>query len=192
MKLTYKIVYNPLMDLRISALDRNISFVCSDNKVHVRLRDYDHPEVISGFINKLTYLVTYLFQRSIDISIDDFISKDDSFKALNDWLKANFIAAGKKYKGLKISKNYRRISKEKANPLGSFEIGTCPLKNDITYGDLDFFHCSLIGLGIENFLFNDAIELHITKVKHIDSYKKFHNKELKKVKKETLEYIPLF
>ena len=46
--------------------------------------------------------------------------------------------------------------------------------------------------GISPVQIRKAIALHITKVKHIDSYKKFHNKELKKVKKETLEYIPLF
>jgi len=192
--LTYKIVYSPNLDTHTNIL-KTVDFTCSDGKLHLRLRDYDHEEVICGFINKLTYLVTYLFQRSANKNdlttktIEEVVKNDESFVALNSWLKSNFANIGKKYKGLKITKNYRKISE--CNPSGSFVEGTCPLKNNTTYGDLDFFHQSLRGFGIENFLFNDAVELVISKVKVKDSYKKFHNKA-KKSKKETLEYIPLF
>ena len=61
--MNYKIIYTPNIDDGVQALDRDINFLCADNKLHIRLRDYDKEEVIHGFIDKLTYVVTYLCQR---------------------------------------------------------------------------------------------------------------------------------
>lgn len=192
MKLTYKIVYAPDAEDYTKVTDKDINFLCSDSKLHIRLRDYNTEEVIHGFINKLTYLITYLFQRNINTNdIDNFVNNDSSIKQLNSWLESLFYSLDKNYKGLKILQNYRKIKLTQPTPCGGFSKGACPLMDGITYGDISFFNNKLTVVNLETFLLNDAIDLVITKDTSRDSYKKFTNK-VKRVKKNTLEYIPLF
>jgi hypothetical protein len=197
MKMTYKIVYRPNAEDRIAATSKDIDFLCVDNKLHIRLRDYDHEEVIHGFVNKLTYVVTYLFQRAVVSGelttniFEKFVNSDTSLKNLSSWLETVYEYNGKSFKGLKISENYRKIKKSVATPLGSFMTGTCPLKDGITYGDIDFFASSLNFIPIEELILNDSLDIVISKDVVKDTYTKFTNKS-KKVKKDKLEYIPLF
>ena len=197
MKMTYKIVYNPELEDYTPAVAKDINFMCSDGRLHIRLRDYDHEEVIHGFINKLTYLVTYLFQRQIITDgltnniIEKFVKNDSDFIEVQEWLCNLFWEYGKNLKGLKISKNYRKIKKDVETPLGSFLPGTCPLECGLRYGNIRFFEDSLRMFPMEEFLLNDAVEIVISKETVKESYSKFTNKK-KKVKKERLEYIPLF
>lgn len=194
-KLTYKIIYNPNNEELEAAISKDINFLCADNKLHIRLRDYDHEEVIHGFVDKLTYIVTYLFQRNVQTGkltnniLENFVNSDYAVKDLNMWLTSVFSTEGKTFKGLKISRNYRKISNYSL--LGSFSEGACPLKDGMTYGDLQFFAESLRFVPLEEFILNDAIDLVITKSTVKNSYTKFVNKA-KKSKKEKLEYIPLF
>lgn len=194
MLLTYKIVYTPNKDTKQSILDNSVNFLCSDDKIHIRLRDYDHEEVIHGFIDKLTYAITYLFQRAViqepitNNIIEKVVNSDDSLKILNDWVVSLF----KGCKGLKVSKNYRKIKKNKETPLGSFLPGTCPLINDVSYGDIQFLNRAWNILEFYDILLNDAIDIVITKDVSKSCYEKFTNKQVRKVKKNKLEYIPLF
>ena len=182
MKMIYKIVYNPTTEDSTPVTSKNISFICSDDKIHLRLRDYDHEEVIHGFINKLTYVVTYLFQRAVisdeltDNIFEKFVNSDESLKKIEMWLKSIYLANGKTLKGLKISRNYRKIKKSVATPLGSFITGTCPLKDGITYGDIDFFASSLNFIPIEELILNDSLDIVISKDVVKDAYTKFTNK----------------
>lgn len=197
MKMTYKIVYNPTTDDSTPVTSKNISFICSDDKIHLRLRDYDHEEVIHGFINKLTYVVTYLFQRAVisdeltNNIFEKFVNSDESLKKIEMWLKSIYLANGKTLKGLKISRNYRKIKVPHSTPLGSFLPGTCPLKDGLSYGDLNFLQDTLRFIPLEELILNDSLDIVISKDVVKDSYTKFVNKS-KKVKKDKLEYIPLF
>lgn len=197
MKMTYRIVYNPTADDTIPATSKDIPFVCSDNNIHIRLRDYDHEEVIHGFINKLTYIVTYLFQRAVitgeltDNIFEKFVNSDESLDGLVWWLKSIYISNGKTLKGLKISKNYRKIKVSHSTPLGSFLPGTCPLKDGLVYGDLKFLQETFRFIPLEELILNDSLDIVISKDVTKDSYTKFVNKS-KKVKKTELEYVPLF
>lgn len=196
--MNYKIVYNPMMDDHTSSLDKGINFLCSDGKLHIRLRDYDHEEVISGFINKLTYFVTYLFQRMphpenvTNNIIEKFVKNDKSLSEFDSWLQSVFLLIGQKYKGLKISRNYRKIQTSYSTPIGSFLPGSCPLKDGLTYGETTFFGDSLGMIPLEEFLLNESIDLVITKEVSKNNYTKFVNKKKKVKKEKSLEYIPLF
>ena len=194
---TYKLVYTPATEDNCIATAKDINFLCTDGKVHVRLRDYDHEEVIHGFVDKLTYAVTYLFQRVVvqesvtNATIEKLFNSDDSLKIINDWVINMFSEAGKECKGLKISKNYRKIKKAKETPLGSFLPGTCPLVNGVTFGDIRFLDTSMNFMDFGTLLLDDSIDIVITKEITKDRYTKFSNKK-KKVSKKELEYIPLF
>ena len=191
-ELVYKIVINPENTYRSTDY---VNFLCSDNKVHVRLRDYDHEEVIHGFIDKLTYLVTYLFQRSAVTdaeAIETFAKQDEDIKILTDYISEFFYftpSANRNFSGLKISKNYRKNS-NKYSLLGSFKKGTCPLKDSCSFSNTTFFMDKL-GLSLDDYLFNDGVELIITKDSDKEYYQKFVNKVTRKNEKEVLDYIPL-
>ena len=48
-------------------------YTCIDNKIHVRLRQYKESEKISGFVNKLTFLLTFLIDRQVAGYSPDYI-----------------------------------------------------------------------------------------------------------------------
>ena len=191
-ELTYKIVYTPSESFKTT----RVNLLCADNKVHIRLREYDHEEVIHGFIEKLTYVITYLLSKydctedTADIILKKFSENDFSFFAVNDAVIGGLFDC----KGIKISKCYRKIKQSRKNPLGKFTLGTCPSGADISIYKLkDEFRM----LNIKEFLFNDAIDIVITKKKpNKDSYSKFVKKEsrVKKPKevKKDLEVFSLF
>ena len=58
-KLSYSLVYTP--DTATSELTNP---VCSDKRIHIRFRDFNKPQMISGFERKLTYLMTALMNYS--------------------------------------------------------------------------------------------------------------------------------
>ena len=180
--LTYHVLYSPEKTEKVNA-----NYLCSDLKVHIRLRDYDHEEVISGVINKLTYLVTYLIQRGnldrvdADKAIEKFVNNNADFDEV-------VRAIGYR---IKVTKNYRK--KGITNPLGSMGNGVCPMEDGYIYGNLAFFLCKL-NLTLDEFLWNDAYEIVISKAKETNVYKKFLNKVSRKTsrKKKGIEYISLF
>lgn len=64
--LTLKYVVNPER-----VFNPNLNYACGDNKLHIRFRDYTKPQVISGFINKLTFVLTYLFNTEYRTTMED-------------------------------------------------------------------------------------------------------------------------
>ena len=198
MALVYKVVYTPNKDTKQNVLDSSVNFLCSDDKLHIRLRDYDHEEVISGFVNKLTYVITYLIQnyvagnKSDEEVIDSFVKNDAAFCEISLWLNEEFTSRGVNYKGIKLSKSYRKVKKN-SKSLGSFKEGTCYLEGGCKFASFENFALSLGIVNLGTFLLNDAIDLVIVKDTSKKScYTKFTNKQVKKVKKNKLEYIPLF
>ena len=196
--LTYKVVYTPSLDSGFGAEEKNINFLCSDGKIHVRLRDYDHEEVVHGFIDKLTYLLTYCINDMASRTIN---SAEEVFKIFSDIETINIesylksILHEPNFKGIKLFKNYRKVKGH--GILGSFSKGTCPtIKNEQGLDILDYpTFLEILGIGnLYTFLFNDAYDIFICKEKKSkDSYRKFLNKTKKplQTKKKTLEYVSL-
>ena len=184
MPLTYKYVFSP-NEVKSDLLD--INFLCHDNKVHIRLRDYSKAEVLKGFEAKLTYLITYLFnytflpkfvgRSDVKALLKNFNSKSEEMKELNEALRPYMQ---EEFKGIKVSANYRK--KSTFSPFGTLEPDFCPTLKDgklITSTGLKFFLKSF-NTTLQDFLFNDAYEVVLVVEKQKTLYNKFKNKQERK------------
>lgn len=191
--LVYSLIYMPSI-----SSDKTINYLCSDNKVHIRLKKYGiKPEIISGFENKLSFLLTFSLNEFCnhfymskdllrhvnenknfkDIWLDimkEFKTKYNSF-GIDDCLSNNILY----YEGLKILPIYYKKFKL-TNALDL--IGECyNLKNKLfddnpTKNFLDYFKLS----SLDEYLFNDAIVIQISKKLKINN-SKFINKSKHKI-----------
>lgn len=192
MHLTYKYVFSP-NEVKSDLLD--INFLCHDNKVHIRLRDYTKAEVLKGFEAKLTYLITYLFNYNflpkfvgkpdLKALLKNFNTKSDEMKELNEALRPYMQ---EDFKGIKVTANYRKSGN--FSPFGTLDPDFCPTLKDgklmISTG-LKFFLKSF-NTTLQDFLFNDAYEVILVVEKEKILYNKFKNRqERKKTKGQTVE-----
>lgn len=198
-RLTYQLTYTPEKDV-----ENNIDFLCFDNKIHIRLRDYEREEVVSGFINKLTYLLTYLVNYSwankivsapnSNAIISSFLSQNEDAELIIRTISNKIM--DKKFKGISITTNYRRT---KCNPLGSISKDLLPknTSGEVSFsGDLSLF-LNKLHISLADYLFNDGYELVLHKDSFKTPYTKFHKKAAKKVIKESkkekeIEYVSLW
>lgn len=113
-------------DLANNTKNKNLNmYLCKDNKIHIRLKQYNKKEKISGFEQKLTFLITFILQDEIlsqtnlylsqlkenknnssGIEWDDFITmfinNSANIKELDRLLKTCIL----NYKGLLILKRH--------------------------------------------------------------------------------------
>lgn len=198
-KLSYSITYTPSLE-GLGAEEKGIDFLCVDGKIHVRLRDYDHPETIRGFVDKLTFVVTYLINAESgsmgDMTAEGFISEFCSHSADFTSLSqaVGSLLHEPRYKGIQVSKAYRKKNKgPTAGPLGSISKGAAPLVDGSLYGDLAYF-LEEMRLDLYSFLFDDAYSIQIQERAEEASYAKFANKLNRKVLKSRgdFEYVSLW
>ena len=185
-ELTYSIFYTPSWD----PLSHNeLNYVCSDNKIHIRFRDFDNEQVISGFERKLTYLLTYLMNYSYLPSI---IGKYDDKTLIKNFSKSldvlqvthaiDLYISDRKSKGIKLKVNYK---KSKCLPFGSVNKDCFPLnmKDDvIEVGSLKAF-LNKLKINLDEYLFNDSYIIILRENKRKDVNNKFINKQAKKLEK---------
>lgn len=179
--LTYKLIYTPSNESYYLLEESDINFVCSDGKIHIRLRDYgDKEEVISGFINKLTYLVTYLVNYMVNSNPERYNSTDKLLESSTEIINnsiGRFIGLtihNDNYKGIKISKNYRKV--KHYDILGGIPTELCPYSNGKDKCSIDLF-LRTFGINLHDYLFNDAYEVVICKNDKKSNYNKFLNKQ---------------
>lgn len=185
-KLTYSIYYTPSYDLKEH---NDINYICSDNKIHIRFRDYNKEEIISGFEKKLTYLLTYLMNYSYlpktvgnydtKVLMDNFLKTDDVLEILNSI--STYISA-KVFKGFKLKANYKR---SECLPFGCIDQDCFPLNcNDNIYetGSLKDF-LEKLKINLTEYLFNDSYMIIIRENKGKTVNNKFINKQNKKLEK---------
>jgi len=199
-KLVYNLVYTPSLDDGLGADERDINWLCSDNKIHIRLRDYNKPEVITGFINKLTYLVTYLVnsgctsslesvRENPDAYLDTFCKNDSDFLRVVDLVKSSLHEP--RYSGIKVTKVYRKKKVNKPNSFGIISDGALPVEDNYKLGDLTYFVSSL-RIPLHEFLFNDAYAIVLQENTATACYDKFVRKSsIKSPTKGYFEYVPL-
>jgi len=199
-KLTYSLVYTPSLDDGLGADDRDINWLCSDRKIHIRLRDYTKPEVITGFVNKLTYLVTYLVnsgctsslesvRENPDSYLDTFCKNDEDFLRVVDLVKSSLHEP--RYQGIKVSKVYRKKKVNKPNSFGIISDGVLQVEDSYKLGNLSYFVESM-RIPLHEFLFNDAYTVVLSNDPARSCYDKFVRKSFNKSSaKGDLEYIPL-
>lgn len=192
--LTYSIIYTP--DL---ITEQGINYVCSDNKIHVRFRDFNKPQMISGFEKKLTYLVTYLMNYSYTSELFEHCNEKTLINALLDSPDMEKIYNAIKYdkqidfKCFRLTANYKR--KEERIAFGKLEQTAFPLMYD-EFGapksaDLDTFLHKL-KIGLLEYLFNDSYSILIHEKTESDVNVKFVNKELRKNRNSQSDYVELW
>lgn len=171
--------------------DNDINFICSDNKVHVRFKDYKKAAVIAGFEQKLTYLITYLMNYSYlqstlvsydaDKLIKGFLLSDD-VDTINACIRD--ASCSTKYRGLKLRKRVMLDEENKANykPFGDVKLECFPtfFENEIAKaGNLNFF-LSSFRISLRDYLFNDNYIIIIDDIDTTGINKKFINKMIRK------------
>lgn len=162
--LTYKLIYTPSRDGGVGVEETNINFLCTDKRLHIRLREYTEEEVISGFIAKLTYLITYLVNYTNNT--------EESEVFINSIIENAFHQSD--FKGVKIYPCYRRL--KNYSKKGYIPNTVCPVHiSGNNYCSLDYF-LETFRLNLHEYLFNDAYEIVITKDETKNLYSKYLNK----------------
>lgn len=198
MSLTYSINYTPEYKARSF-----VSFMCSDNRIHLRFKNFEKEEEIKGFEKKLVYLMTYLFNYSYMPNIvcnttydnyqliSNFLNTDD-IKDIILYIKLNGNGYFEKFKGFKIKVNYKKSNL--SLPFGKLDDNCFPLNREnqiLLKGSLDIF-LSTLKINLWDYLFNDGYSINILKVKNQKFNDKFINKELKKYNKVNQNLVELW
>lgn len=169
--------------------ESNINYICSDNKVHIRFRDYDSEGTVAGFEQKLTYLISYLMNYSY---LTDLIPPYNDNDAIKDFLKSSDLAeinscirshtGNLNYRGIKLRKNYKKKDLHDYKSFGSVNINCFPIlpvESVRHRGSLKTF-LSTFKISLDDYLFNDN---YVISIQNIDLSKvntKFINKMNKK------------
>lgn len=194
-ELTYSLVYTP-------DFPRTAAFnpICSDKKIHIRLRDFDKPQIIKGFERKLAYLITYLINYG-DLSLVSMLNLCDQKTILKAFLENE-----------DMKQLYRTIKYEKQIDFKSFVVKANYKKSEhvafgnvlrsvfpITYdkfgapkeGSLKTF-LEKLKLTLLEYLFDDSYSIIIHKVSTQELNAKYINKENRKVNKLLSDFEKLW
>lgn len=164
----------------------NVKYTCVDNKIHIRLKDYKNKEIISGFENKLRYLLSYLLNCCYLPTVLNTIEEDKLLESFNkssdmqnltNMLKLNLIKF--EFKGIKISKNYKR---NRCISFGDIDMNCFPLTiedNVIKTGSLFEFLHNFGDIDLIKYLFDDGYEVIIQEEREM-KLNKFHRKQIRK------------
>ena len=184
-ELTYSIYYTPDAD----ATNEVVNYICFDNKVHVRFRDFNSEMLVIGFEKKLSYLLTYLMNYSY---LPKVIGMYDNSTLIDTFLKSSDVAAiyasisnntcGKTFKGIRLKPNYK---KNDCEPFGKVDVRCFPTKivdGVLQIGDLHTF-LSTLKISLDEYLFNDSYVIILREDKKININKKFINRQNKKQSK---------
>lgn len=175
--------------------------VCSDNQIHIRFKDYSNVKMIKGFEQKLTFLLTYLATKSINIysskdytSVDKELKSDDyisfiwdkytlllkntcAYSTILDEIRRKLINFEL---DIKFSPLYRRNKKVSTwEQFGVVDKQLCYNYQSLDVTNLTFF-LNKLGITLENYLFNDGYYITFVSDSVDDIYHKFNNKALRK------------
>lgn len=202
--LSLKMVVEP----SLSGFPIEYSPLCIDNKIHIRFRDYGAKEVIAGFEDKLTYMLTYLFNKEFTPTIEEFegamtqghsfvwsrylplFMDSQSYKEIESVISKNIVG----YSGILLTPKY--VKKPYTNPweqFGSIQDGaSIPSTGPGGEGILKQF-LSVFKVSLEDYLFNDSYQFVIDEKMVAETINsKFikkgrPNKEVKDIKVEVPE-----
>lgn len=185
--LTYSLLYTPNRKT-----DNSLNYICSDNRIHIRFKDYNKEEMVVGFEKKLTYLFTYLINYSEYMQVHQNASAEDKLKYFMQSQDVRHIYEAISYvkqvrfKGFKVYPNYKR--KEECKNFGDVSEFVFPLSydslNNLEYGGLEAF-LNKLNIKLYDYLFNDSYAIIIHKDKNNNYNSKFVNKENKRYNLQT-------
>lgn len=201
--LVYSIIKTPSNQIKNKNLNM---YLYSDEKIHLKFNDFSKPQLISGFEQKCSYLITYLFNHVFKFkSIDHndllypnkdlwekysfkFLTEDESMFILKQTLMSNISNC----KGFVLLKNHKNTKNDNFwNSFGNIPILVCPSK--ITNYDQNEYSLSIFletfsVKSLAEYLFDDSIEIKISynSTKKFDE--KFKTKQSKKFKQSQYHY----
>lgn len=169
------------------------SALCYDNKVHIRLKAFDKNQVLRGFENKLTYLLTFLAGFGFE-GVQDF-NNSEVLKEIAQYFKTYHADLfGENFKGFKITE-----SLSKHHKLGYIKSGWYPefLEEEQTAHNALAHLMNSLNTNLSDFLFQDAYEIVLTKEPVKKSYnqkfsKKMERKKLKAQNKKVALEVDLW
>lgn len=186
MKLTCSLIYTPQYYKEAKS---NFSYVCSDDKIHFRFKDYNKEELIAGFDRKLSYLMTYLFNYVFLPKMKPKTSQNDLITHFMNSSEVNLISntiypvlSVVKFKGFRPFLNYNKSQNIK--PFGRLDKNCFPLMENMKENSFESFFSNL-NTTLLDYLFDDRIVILIHKYKELKLNTKFINKQDKLLKRYT-------
>lgn len=183
--LTYSLCYTPAL---IKGDFPNP--VCSDKKIHVRLRDFNKAQVIRGFERKLTYLISYLINYGSMAKLQGVCEDRTIIKAFLESTDSQQLVqvirgAGQiPFKGFVVRTNYKKESSADNKAFGCVLPEVFPLSYDKfgihIEGTLNNF-LSKLNITLFDYLFNDAYAILLHKAPSTDANNKYINRENRKI-----------
>ena len=192
--LTWNVIYNYIPNYSDNWVWNYPKYTCYDNKVHIRLRDFNSNQVIKGFEAKLTYLLAYILHFNL-LSDKEYKTKN-IIRILQDLSETEEVEKIKlcirkftndsNFKGLKISKNY---NKGNLIDLGEVDNNCFPVSS--SDNSIENFLSKLHINTLSEYLFNDSYKIVIKEEKQLKD-NKFTRKQLKKLKNKNLDFEKLW
>lgn len=183
-----------------NGLNNTYDPTCFDNKIHIRLRNFESSDVIAGFESKLTFTLEYflaLFIKSFPSYSVDFNIKDNN-DATKQYIFSKYINEFKQsdafkeiYNDLNTVVDFIDID---IKPLYSKKFQTTKVsqfgnildivdENLLTNNVRDFTN-SFNKESIKSFILDDSVSLLITEVNEDNPNEKYLNKNARKIARE--------
>lgn len=188
--LTCMICYAP----NIACETTNFNYLCFDDKVHLRFRDFNSEMIISGFEKKLGYLLSYLMNYSYlpsvlniydkETLIETFLKSNDVINIYNSISKNIF---NNKFKGIQLKLNYRKGPCEGFGAVTSSCFPRRVVDGVEQVGNLSTF-LSAFNISLDSYLFDDRYTVLIVENKSKNPNKKFINKEIKRQERAVIHF----
>ena len=189
-KKTFKVVVDP------NIVVEECNPVCYDKTIHIRFANYDSSKTIAGIEDKLTYLLTYLFNKEFAyyyVDRDDIAANTTDFKKLwekyikrfkeSDSFKAvlNVVQTKYKVKDILLAPMYLKNGYKNAwKQFGHLDDGAYISVRSENYlngsGSLQLF-TDTFKLSLKDLLLNDSVYFRVSEYTPKDVNKKFLNKE---------------
>lgn len=193
----YSLVFTKSLEVTKVEIDK---YICFDNKIHIRLRDFNAETLLIGFEKKLTYLLSYLINYSYipklvgnysdkdvlrSFLLDETVAKIIAF--IGSWIEDKSVA----YEGILLKPNYKK-DKKALKYFGDTDTRFFPLEiknNVMEAGSLDFF-LQTFNIDLYSYLFDDAYAIWLHE-KGFKPTKKFDSRKLRKLNKQNNRNIDI-
>lgn len=185
-------VINVITDTSIDM--SKMKLTCNDNKIHIKLSNFNNPQIIEGFEQKLSFLITILLQIIYGLKYQNCYTKESfnyftsnfSHTAIYNIIVDSIKNMDSTCCGIKINRCILKNSKMTGevqdniiNPLMEYYSGS-----DLIIKFLSIFKVDTL----YEYLFNNSYKIIISdKVNIINKYKKFVNKYDKNINKKNIE-----
>lgn len=172
----------------------SLNYLCFDDKIHLRFRDFKSEMIISGFEKKLTYLLSYLMNYSYlpkvlniynnETLIDTFLKSSDVTNIYNS-IRKNIC--NQKFKGIQLKANYK---KGECAAFGAVNSNCFPRRiiDGVEQAGNLYTFLSAFNISLDNYLFDDRYKVIIMEDRGINPNIKFIKKQIKRQERDSTQF----